>query len=201
MQTDRQTDKSSRWVFTVQEGQYHLFDTMPNIVAEWGWQDEIAPTTGSKHRQGYLRTRSQVRFSAIRKLFPDVHFEVARDWNKAVNYCKKAETRDPNGQQVHSVNQREYLQLHTALRKIARVWVQPEYDDPKEASKKQDYAYWNAVKVLLATNPEDISFYAEGKVKSAWINTRDFWLSEIWAEEVEAEIDCASVSADFVSTE
>jgi len=96
--------KSSRWQMTVYEGQYGLLQSMPLEVAEWGWQDEICPDTQKPHRQGYLRTKQQVRFSALKKLFPGVHFEIAKNWPALLAYCKKAESRDPDGQQVHQVN-------------------------------------------------------------------------------------------------
>lgn len=101
--TDRQTDKSSRWSFTAYEQQYGLLSDIPHEIAEWGWQDEVCPDTGRPHRQGYLRTKQQVRLSKLTKLLPGIHLEVARDWNKLVNYCKKSETAVP-GTQVHTVN-------------------------------------------------------------------------------------------------
>lgn len=65
---------------------------MPPIVAEWGWQDEVCPTSGKLHKQGYIRTYQQQRFAAMKKAFPGVHLEIARDWNKLLNYCKKTDT-------------------------------------------------------------------------------------------------------------
>lgn len=96
--------KSSRWQMTVYEGQYGLLQAMPFEVADWGWQDEICPETQKKHRQGYIRTKNQVRLSGVRKFLPGVHVEIARNWAALLAYCKKAETRDPNGQQVHQTN-------------------------------------------------------------------------------------------------
>lgn len=89
---------------TVQVPQYGLLKTMPPGIAEWGWQDEICPSTGTPHKQGYCRTMTQMRRKQLSELLPGVHLEVARDWNKLKNYCKKEETRDPNGEQVHQTN-------------------------------------------------------------------------------------------------
>lgn len=101
---DRQTDKTSRWQMTVQEAQYGLLEKMPPGIAEWGWQDEICPTTGRKHKQGFLRTSSQCRLSALIKLLPGIHFEAARNWPALITYCGKKETRDPNGEQVRQTS-------------------------------------------------------------------------------------------------
>jgi len=97
-------DKTTRWQFTAYEGQYAQLDSMPPGIAEWGWQDEIAPDTGRPHRQGYFRTSSQQRHSGARKLLPGVHIEPARNWDALVNYCKKEETRAPGAVPVHQVN-------------------------------------------------------------------------------------------------
>lgn len=92
-QTDRQTDKTTRWAFTAFEEQWGLFREMPDIVAEWGYQTEECPKTGKRHYQGYLRTRTQQRFSALKKVLPGVHLEPARNWDALLAYCKKTDTR------------------------------------------------------------------------------------------------------------
>lgn len=97
------TDKSSRWQFTAYEPQFKFLDTMPPIVAEWGWQDEICPTSGRLHKQGFMRTTQQQRFTAMRKAFPGLHMEIARDWHKLLNYCKKKDTAVPDST-VHQTN-------------------------------------------------------------------------------------------------
>lgn len=97
------TEKSSRWAITVYEPQFGCLEEMPPIVAEWGWQDETCPTTGKLHKQGYVRTHQQQRFAAMKKAFPGVHLEIARDWNKLLNYCKKTDTA-VTGTQVHEKN-------------------------------------------------------------------------------------------------
>lgn len=72
--------KSTRWSMTVYESQYDLLDNMPSEVAEWGWQDEICPDTGRKHRQGYVRTQFQMTRVKLSKILPGIHLEVAKDW-------------------------------------------------------------------------------------------------------------------------
>ena len=98
------TTKSTRWAFTAYEGQWNLFITMPPDVLEWGWQTERCPRTERLHYQGYLVLRRQQRLAALVKLFPGVHFEIARNWTDLVNYCKKPETRVEGAEQVHRTN-------------------------------------------------------------------------------------------------
>jgi len=102
-QTDRQTDKSTRWQATFYEGQYHYLTKMPHQVAEWGWQEEICPDTKRLHKQAWFRTKTQVRFSQVRQIFPGVHVEIARDWNKLRNYSLKKDSA-VEGTQVHEVS-------------------------------------------------------------------------------------------------
>lgn len=99
------TAKGTRFSITVFPEQYRYFTQIPHIVAEWGWNTEIAPTTGKEHRQMYLRTHQQQRVSAIMKLFPGAHIEIARDWPALVNYCKKAESRKEGSEPHHEVSQ------------------------------------------------------------------------------------------------
>jgi len=101
--------KTTRWAFTLHYDPLYYADldafvanpkaepTWAELIAEIGWQDEIAPTTGQQHRQGYLRTVRQVRLTQIKKLMPTAHFEPAKDWMALKAYCQKTDTRDPSG--------------------------------------------------------------------------------------------------------
>lgn len=193
--TDRQTDKTSRWQFTAYEEQYGLVDDMSksSTVAEYGYQPEICPETGRKHRQGYLRTKNQVRFSALRKEFPGIHFEVAKNWAALINYCKKEETRDKSEKSFSGTGGKEQpLTMAQALIKLCS------YADPKPimleipqsrvgldgkeialASKYEwnyEYdsraQYISAVKNWLKVNPNIIALVTQPQYKSAYF---DFW--------------------------
>jgi len=98
------TDKSARWAFTAYEPQYKLLEVMPPGVAEWGWQEEQCPTTNRKHYQGFMRLTQQQRFAWMKKTFPGLHVEIAKDWNALINYCMKVETRVDGGAHAHAHN-------------------------------------------------------------------------------------------------
>lgn len=52
---------------------------------------EIAPTTGTRHLQGYCRLGTRKRFSTIKKLLGDAHVERAKGNDKQNEvYCKKS---------------------------------------------------------------------------------------------------------------
>lgn len=180
------TVRSTRWSFTAYEPQYGLLENMPDLVAEWGWQDEVCPQTDRRHRQGYIRTHTQQRFSALKRVLPGIHIEIARNWQALLEYCKKDETRDASGNQVHQVNPREYLTLDRALMRIANVWNDVRYARNCQA----DYlAFWKktvedvlkeefnaAICVLVAENPGDVSYYVRPDVWRAWSITHSVWL-------------------------
>lgn len=188
--TDRQTDKSSRWAFTAYEDQYGLVDDMSksSTIAEYGFNPEVCPETGRKHRQGYLRTKNQVRFSALKKEFPGIHIEVAKNWEALKNYCKKEETREEGQKSFSGTGGKESpLTMAAALIKLCS------YADPKpiiimnhptrrdgqdvfEDVWNYEYdvkaQYVSAVKNWIKINPNIIALVTQPQYKSAYF---DFW--------------------------
>lgn len=165
----RQTDKTSRWQMTVQEPQYGLLETMPPGVAEWGWQDEVCPTTGRKHKQGFLRTSSQCRLSALIKLLPGIHFEAARNWAALITYCGKLETRDPNGEQVRQTNTiaTKYTYATEIADRIVR--IHPEF------------AEWDRNEVLEVVYDMATADIGSGREGIEWIMIDPNW-KLVWKE-------------------
>ena len=163
-QTDRQTDKTTRWAFTAYEDQWDLFKQMPDIIKEWGWQTETCPETGRKHYQGYFLTRTQQRFAACRKALPGVHIEPARNWSALLNYCKKEESA-VSGTQVHQVNERQYLKFADALMRIANAYIIKPIDNETQTHDEWfQQAFASAVMRLLVNNPDDVSLYSNPQI-------------------------------------
>jgi hypothetical protein len=195
-------DKSTRWSFTAYESQFTLFkDEMDPLISEYGYQEEVCPTTNRKHYQGYLRTARQVRLTQLVKLFPGVHLEIARDWFKLVNYCKKKDTAVEGTQKVFK-NQVRYKQMFEYLQLVAenadteyiRVTVRlytRKFEDgdvtADEMEKKIEQAvrrcYWRAVNKLLEDNPQDVSQYTNPQFERAFVKTYDVWLLRLNIDE------------------
>lgn len=57
--------------------------------------------SGTDHYQLAVAT-PQVRFSAVKKVFPTAHIEVAKDWDALMTYCNKKETRVESLKEVSS---------------------------------------------------------------------------------------------------
>lgn len=177
------TEKSTRWSFTAYEGQWGLFHKITAPIAEWGWQTEICPETGRKHYQGFIRTQSQVRHKALRDLLPGVHVEVAKDWNKLLNYCKKVDTRAPDSVPVHELAKNRHMTMADAL--TALVAYRPtkqEVEDYEQANNGQFWKYkdryWHAVNAYLkdTKNYESIGLFTNNQMVVGWTKTFSVWI-------------------------
>jgi len=64
------------------------------IQNEWLFDGQLeVGEQGTPHYQFYINTQKQVRFSAIKKAFPESHIECTHDVKKVESYCKKWATR------------------------------------------------------------------------------------------------------------
>lgn len=192
-ETDRQTDRhggwlpadperrDAKWGFTAYEGQWHLFQTMPELVAEWGWQTEICPSTQREHYQGYFRLKRQARFAQVKKLFPGVNLYAAREWAALLKYCRKTDTAVP-GSQVHEVSQSKAMSMADALIVLAtHVPYTPPYtiyDDvtPKKLHERYENEFWCAVREVLTIDPQSVGLWTQPQYMRAWINLRTVYL-------------------------
>lgn len=90
-------DSESRcWFFTWNN---YTFDDVCDIEtwilerkAECVFQEEEGEN-GTPHLQGCFRLKSSIRFSTLKKRFPEIHWEQCRDFVKAKKYCSKEDTR------------------------------------------------------------------------------------------------------------
>jgi len=87
-----QTNKTQRsWCFTLnnytadEEAYLQSLDVKYLVYGR-----EVAPTTGTKHLQGFVILKNSLRHSTIRKLLPRCHVEPKKASNEqAAEYCKK----------------------------------------------------------------------------------------------------------------
>lgn len=185
--TDRQTDKSTRWAFTAYEDQWSVVDdfSKSQTVADFGYQCETCPKTGKLHRQGYLRTKVQVRFKALIKEFPGIHFEICRNWDALINYCKKEETRTPGEKFISGTGSKEKpLTMAQALIKLVSfaeprpIMTQITIDNGNDYRYEWNYEYdvkemyKSAVRNWISVNPDIIALVTQPQYKSAFF---DFW--------------------------
>jgi len=125
------TDRATCWSLTI-------FDM--NEVDNWrslsGWklsgQYEEGKETGKRHFQGMLST-PQVRFSAVKRVFPSAHIEVARNKKALEKYTSKEETRVATYEATGVPTIFEYQ------RKVSDNWSEDEYERLQKLYPRQGY--------------------------------------------------------------
>lgn len=193
--------KSQRWAFTAYEQDWECYKVMPEIVAEWGWQEEICPKTQRPHYQGYMRLKRQVRLAQLKKIFPTTHFEIARDWNALVQYCKKTETA-VEGTQHHDVGTK-YISMSEALIRVAINRSDIDYSScqtTEDFKRRYIYEYDEAVGKLLRGDPDLIGLYSQPQYERAYCKWRSVWvekaeerLAKEQSEKTDRQTDTAGV--------
>lgn len=174
--------RHSKWIATFYEGQYHYFDNMPSVVKKYGYQDEICPTTGRKHRQAWLLTTQQSSL-AIRKKLYGVSIRPAMSqehWDNIVNYCKKDKTRDLSGNVVEEVANKNYLRQQDIYMLVASKVMG--YLTPERITQchtlKQDInreEFWYGVNSILFERPELSTFLSAPAAEKFWMRTGHTW--------------------------
>lgn len=120
---------------------------------------------GTEHFQGMLRT-PQVRFSAVKKVYPRAHIEVARSKAALEKYVSKEETRLAVVESEHIPTIFEYQTT------IAKRWKWDEFQEflvARGPLKDQDETAMLYLDSLVA---QDI---ANGQRGAEWIATNPMW--------------------------
>lgn len=190
-QRSKKDVRFSRWSMTVFENQYPLLDIMPSQFQRWGWQDEVSPTTGRKHRQGFIQTK-QLRPRQIVKILPGVHIEAiplgakgpnGKDrWQALQAYCNKLETRDISGSYVEETQPSPEWDTETTMYQLAvHHWEPPTEDEVRtykgDTRKYYKHEYWHCVRQVLSQWPHKARHFTDPKIEKFWINTRQVWIA------------------------
>lgn len=100
-------DRPSRvWCFTINQRDGEEEPLVPmwdeETMAYMCYQKEMAPTTGTVHLQGVVKTKKPTRMPGLKKILrvPHAHVEICRDVAASVKYCQKTETRIPGTEPV-----------------------------------------------------------------------------------------------------
>lgn len=204
-------NKYTRYQFTAFEGQYDIIDNADKDFFKLiKWQDEIAPDTGRKHRQGCLATHRPVRPSAVRNKLPGVHIEPARNWAALLLYCAKEESRDVSGSSM-TIEYKAPPKLGELLLRMGEMaWDNHlsrealiEMGNPptrhhwsvldKNEIKEE---YWDIVNEIIYTEPNLIGILAQPLPQNAWLHTRQTWIKK--AEEA---LERASPESNSITDE
>lgn len=87
----RNTIKSRLWFITWNDYPSNYVELITSTAEEWTFQKEVG-ASGNEHIQGAMKFKNARSFISVQKLLPGCHLEVCKNWNAAVNYCKKIDT-------------------------------------------------------------------------------------------------------------
>lgn len=93
--------------------------------------------TGTEHFQLAVNT-PQVRFSAVKKVFPTAHIELANNWSALMSYCQKEDTRVEGIKQVSS----NYLPW-SQLRQMFAEWLLEDEFRPHTTDHDRRLQLWD----------------------------------------------------------
>lgn len=93
--------------------------------------------SGTEHYQLAVAT-PQIRFTAVKKVFPTAHIEVAKDWNALLAYCQKEDTRKEVLKNVKS----NYISW-SQLRDLFFNWLLTQTDHEFEQDHERRLRLWD----------------------------------------------------------
>ena len=168
-------DKATWWcITTFDEGEQKYLETgpYPEWVSKVYGGMEKCPDTERLHFQGALQCRSQQRFSAIKKLLPKAHIEIAQSADALKRYAMKAETAV--GEKKERVNTTPYYTLEMLLKLIA---ITP----TPHAYLLEDWKgrFWARVRMILLQKPYLVGALMKPDVIRAWEHTQDVWITHM----------------------
>lgn len=139
----RRVSAAKRWVFTFNNPSAEDLENLLlklediSLVKQYIFQDEVAPSTGTPHLQGCVMFQKRIRPKS--KFSRKIHWEICRDWDKAVEYCSDPDKRAPGGNCYYNVPPPRKLQLITELRPWQQEVVDIVNDIPHD---RHIYWYW-----------------------------------------------------------
>lgn len=111
------TERASCWSITINNPKNEEYQIV--LPAKWKLEGQLEKgAEGTIHYQGMLTT-PQIRFSAVKKVFPRAHIEVARNKAALAKYVKKEDTRVASVERIPTLF--EYQTI------IAEKWVDEEF--------------------------------------------------------------------------
>nr|UOF81627.1 rep protein [Cressdnaviricota sp.] len=159
-------DRSTCWSLTINnptEDDMNAIRECP--VPGWKIQGQMEKgENGTEHYQGMLRT-PQVRFSAVKKVYPRAHIEIARNAKALEKYVTKEDTRIAVVESEHIPSIFEYQSI------IAEKWVDDEYETMVVAFPRKDRDDIAMLYLDTLVSRDIVS----GRRGAEWIATNPMW--------------------------
>nr|WPR18774.1 MAG: replication polyprotein [Owegonang virus 13] len=123
-------DRGTCWSITINNPTAE--ELKPSLPAQWVLQGQMEKgKEGTEHFQGMLTT-PQVRFSAVKKVLPRAHIELARNKQALAQYIRKEETRNGEYTVVNSAIPSLFEYQTKVAARVNEAVIQGFYDDRLE---------------------------------------------------------------------
>lgn len=165
--------QSRVWDFTLNNPEMsgrELYETLHAQTQYFQFQPEIAPTTSTRHFQGYVIFQTRARVSALLKLIPKASFRPMKTDTKALDdYTSKEESREPGGQ-VYRGGAWEYITRQGGQKQAGnKLKIMLEGVVTKQASVKEAFGdsmdvYTRNYRGIAAT----IAVFTPGRPRRGW---------------------------------
>jgi len=105
--------KDRKWVFTVNNYTMEHVEQVKLIESKYCvFGFEVAPTTGTKHLQGFIEFKNPRSFQGVQFMFPKgTYLDRAKSTDEAITYCKKEGDYHEQGIIPESQKKSQNLQL------------------------------------------------------------------------------------------
>lgn len=128
------------FVFTINNPTADAMDKLKPESKYLVYGEEIAPTTGTPHLQGYCELKKRTRFAKLKSLIPTAHIEKRKGTAKeAADYCKKEGKYQEYGSMSRPGTRNDIMKLYEAVKKGT------DEEDMFDAYPKEMYRYYRAV--------------------------------------------------------
>jgi hypothetical protein len=136
-------DRATCWSITINNPTKEEIElTLP---AGWVLEGQVeVGEQGTEHYQGMLCT-PQVRFKAVKRIFPRAHLEIARDKKALKAYVHKEDTR------VREVQQSAGLTVFALQDKVIELWNDNDFKEFQELTRYADDAYLRYADCIVRT--------------------------------------------------
>lgn len=179
------SERATCWSITINNPTEQ--DMSPTLPAGWKQTGQVEQgEEGTTHYQGMVTT-PQVRFSALKKVYPRAHIEIARNRAALAAYVHKDETRV----QAVADRQSNIPTLFDYQHTIAKKWNDDEWNEFQEQDAKRDLGdlALDYVDMLVARDIREgicgVEYIAINPMwRSAW---KKFWRSMIARERISQE--------------
>lgn len=112
-----ETRKTLRSVTLTIYDQVPNFDEISDKVKYFAYGDEVCPTTGRAHKQGFAYAHKPMRFTTWKSLFPTAHIEEMRgNLRQNIDYCSKESTLIEHGEKpMENGKKRSFQEFHDRM--------------------------------------------------------------------------------------